>query len=59
MDLPSEFESTTCLFCCRSQDESELIDMNVNSVVIEDDIIDFSDIIYDFAQLKVSLNISN
>lgn len=54
MDLPSEFENTNCLFCCRSQDESELIDMNVNSVVIEDDIIDFSDIIYDFAELKVS-----
>lgn len=58
MALKNEFE---CFFCEKNKCESELIDMNVNSLLLDtQDVLEFNELlreIFDQAELKLNVKI--
>lgn len=47
-------EKSSCIFCAKTEDESELIDIESNSLLAGDLLLEFSDLIFDVLNLKVS-----
>lgn len=47
-----------CSFCSKCEDETELVDMESNSLKYGSDILEFSDLILDVFNFKVLLKVS-
>lgn len=56
MVLEELLESLTCAFCQKYKDDSDLIEMNTNSIFLEDEIIEFSDLLANLLDVKVCVN---
>lgn len=53
MDIIEETLVQQCVFCIKTSEECELIDMSVSSIVLGSEILDFEDIIRNILELKV------
>lgn len=51
-----EIVSPECVFCGKQNEEMPLIDMATNSIMLEDEMIEFSDLIFNLLLLKVCLH---
>lgn len=50
-----ETPGNCCAFCCKSEDEVELVDMELNSLKLEhEEVIEFSDLLTEILNLKVN-----
>lgn len=54
-----ESDSSHCVFCEKQSQEAALIDMATNSIILEDEIIEFFDLVKNLMFLKVCLHFLN
>lgn len=57
MDLEKVLVHPQCIFCSKSKIENELIDMNTSSILLDEDMLEFNDLIRNlFPNKKVCLH---
>lgn len=57
MEISEELFVPQCIFCMKDADESELIEMNSNSMLISSVNVEFSTIVYDVVNRKVNMKL--